>query len=354
MERQMTEKLYYDDPFLMEFTAVVLACREEKNLWRVVLDRTAFYPEGGGQPADHGTLGGAAVSDVREKDGEIVHCCDRPLAVGETVEGRVDFARRFDFMQQHSGEHIVSGILCGMFHCDNVGFHIGHDLVTIDFNAELTADDVREVERRANQYIWEDHPLQVDYPSPAALEALEYRSKKALTGQVRIVSWPGADCCACCGTHVARSGQVGMVKLLSCQRFREGVRIELAAGGRALEKELYQLRGRVADLEEKDFARKAEEYAGRGEVLLFEGAMSADSLRKLCGMVQESAGGRCAVFAGEEEVWQYAVSQPDGDLRGFVKELNAALRGRGGGKPGFVQGSVQASEAEIRGFFGKN
>ena len=162
MERQMTEKLYYDDPFLTEFTAVVLACREEKNLWRVVLDRTAFYPEGGGQPADHGILGGAAVSDVREKDGEIVHCCDRPLAVGETVEGRVDFARRFDFMQQHSGEHIVSGILCGMFHCDNVGFHIGHDLVTIDFNAELTADDVREVERRANQYIWEDHPLGVD------------------------------------------------------------------------------------------------------------------------------------------------------------------------------------------------
>ena len=382
MERQMTEKLYYDDPFLTEFTAVVLACREEKNLWRVVLDRTAFYPEGGGQPADHGTLGGAAVSDVREKDGEIVHCCDRPLAVGETVEGRVDFARRFDFMQQHSGEHIVSGILCGMFHCDNVGFHIGHDLVTIDFNAELTADDVREVERRANQYIWEDHPLQVDYPSPAALEALEYRSKKALTGQVRIVSWPGADCCACCGTHVLRSGQVGMVKLLSCQRFREGVRIELAAGGRALErfetiagqntrvsrllsakvtdtaaavermqKELYQLRGRVADLEEKDFARKAEEYAGRGEVLLFEGAMSADSLRKLCGMVQESAGGRCAVFAGEEEVWQYAVSQPDGDLRGFVKELNAALRGRGGGKPGFVQGSVQADREAIERFF---
>ncbi|MDE7010863.1 MAG: alanyl-tRNA editing protein [Oscillospiraceae bacterium] len=381
----MTEKLYYDDPFLTRFTGKVLSCQEEKKLWRVVLDRTAFYPEGGGQPADHGTLGGAAVCDTRERDGEIVHFCDRPLAVGEEVEGEIDFARRFDFMQQHSGEHIVSGILCGMFHCDNVGFHIGHDLVTIDFNAALTMDDVREVERRANRYIWEDHPLGVDYPSPAELEALEYRSKKALTGQVRIVSWPGADCCACCGTHVARSGQVGMVKLLSCQRFREGVRIELAAGGRALERfelvegqntkvsqllsakaadtaaavervqrELYQLRGRVAALEEGDFARKAADYAGRGDVLLLEAGMSADSLRKLCGMVQESAGGRCAVFAGEGEVWQYAVSQPDGDLRGFVKELNAALRGRGGGKPGFVQGSVQAPEAEIREFFGQN
>ena len=378
----MTEKLYYDDPFLTRFTGKVLSCQEEKKLWRVVLDRTAFYPEGGGQPADHGTLGGAAVCDTRERDGEIVHFCDRPLAVGEEAEGEIDFARRFDFMQQHSGEHIVSGILCGMFHCDNVGFHIGHDLVTIDFNAALTMDDVREVERRANRYIWEDHPLQVDYPSPAALEALEYRSKKALTGQVRIVSWPGADCCACCGTHVARSGQVGMVKLLSCQRFREGVRIELAAGGRALErfetiagqntrvsqllsakvtdtaaavermqKELYQLRGRVAALEEGDFARKAADYAGRGDVLLLEAGMSADSLRKLCGMVQESAGGRCAVFAGEGEVWQYAVSQPDGDLRGFVKELNAALRGRGGGKPGFVQGSVQADREAIERLF---
>jgi len=378
----MTEKLYYDDPFLTRFTGKVLSCQEEKKLWRVVLDRTAFYPEGGGQPADHGTLGGAAVCDTRERDGEIVHFCDRPLAVGEEAEGEIDFARRFDFMQQHSGEHIVSGILCGMFHCDNVGFHIGHDLVTIDFNAALTMDDVREVERRANRYIWEDHPLGVDYPSPAELEALEYRSKKALTGQVRIVSWPGADCCACCGTHVARSGQVGMVKLLSCQRFREGVRIELAAGGRALDRfelvegqntkvsqllsakaadtaaavervqrELYQLRGRVAALEEGDFARKAADYAGRGDVLLLEAGMSADSLRKLCGMVQESAGGRCAVFAGEGEVWQYAVSQPDGDLRGFVKELNAALRGRGGGKPGFVQGSVQADREAIERFF---
>ena len=147
------------------------------------------------------------------------------------MEGAIDWARRFDFMQQHSGEHIVSGILCGIFHCDNVGFHIGHDLVTIDFNAGLTAEDVLDIERRANQYIWEDHALSVAYPSPEELEKLDYRSKKALAGQVRIVSWPGADCCACCGTHVLRSGQVGLVKLLSCQKFREGVRIALYRNG---------------------------------------------------------------------------------------------------------------------------
>ncbi len=378
----MTEKLYYQDSFIQTFTATVTACTQEKKTWAVTLDRTAFYPEGGGQPADHGSLGNAAVTDTREKDGEIIHFCDKPLTVGDTVEGIIDFARRFDFMQQHSGEHIVSGILCGKFHCDNVGFHIGHELVTIDFNAELSTEDVERVEKLANQYIWEDHPIQISYPSSTELENLEYRSKKALSGQVRIVTWPGADCCACCGTHMRTSGQVGIVKLISCQKFKDGVRIEMAAGNRALrwmntvaaqntkvsqllsakpdataaaverlQKELYTLRGRVSELEERDFACLAEEYAGKGDVLLFQGTMAAESLRKLCGTVQEKCGGRCAVFAGEDGVYQYAISQPGGDLRTFVKEVNAALQGRGGGKPEFVQGSVQASKKAIREYF---
>ena len=379
----MAEKLFYEDPFLVEFTARVLSCVPEGEGFAVALDRTAFYPEGGGQNADHGVLGGAAVTHVKEKDGEILHLCDRPFTVGDTVAGAIDFPRRFDLMQQHSGEHIVSGILCGRHHCDNVGFHIGHDLVTIDFNAELTMEDLRQVEALANQYIWEDHPVDVSYPTPEVLAALPYRSKKALTGAVRIVTWPGADCCACCGTHVRRSGQVGLVKLLSCQKFREGVRIEMAAGGRALahytdildqntrvsqllsakptgtaaaverlQKELYGLRGRVAALEEGDFARKAADLSGAGDVLLVEGPMSSESVRKLCAAVQETCGGRCAVFAGADgQGYQYALGQPGGDLRSLVKELNAALSGRGGGKPAFAQGSVQATEAEIRAFF---
>ena len=378
----MTEKLYYSDPFCRTFTASVRSCEREKDLWAVTLDRTAFYPEGGGQPADHGTLGGVDVLDTRERGGEVVHLCGGPLTVGESVEGAIDWARRFDFMQQHSGEHIVSGILCGAFHCDNVGFHIGHDLVTIDFNAELTAEDAEDIERRANRYIWADHALSVTYPSPRELEALDYRSKKALAGQVRIVTWPGADCCACCGTHVLRSGQVGMVKLLSCQKFREGVRIEMAAGARALDRfnviagqntrvsqllsakpgataaaverlqaELCALRGRAAALEERDFARLARQYQGGGDVLLIEPAMPPESLRRLCGAVQAAAGGRCAVFAGGEGSYQYAVSAPQGDLRPLAKGLSAALNGRGGGKPNFIQGGVQAEEEEIRGFF---
>lgn len=378
----MTEKLFYQDPFLLDFTARVLSCQEGKDSWAVTLDRTAFYPEGGGQPADHGTLGGAAVTDTREKDGAIVHTCDRPLPVGQEVRGQVDAHRRLDLMQQHSGEHMVSGLICEAFHCDNVGFHIGHDLVTIDFNAQLTMADVAEIEERVNRYIWADRPVEITYPSPEALAALPYRSKKALDGQVRIVTWPGADCCACCGVHVRTSGQVGLVKLLSCQKFREGVRIEMAAGGRALaycsavleqnrqvshllsakpldtaaaverlQRQVYQLQGRVMALEEGDFARKAEQYAGAGDVLLLEDSMSSESLRKLCDAVQTTCGGRCAVFAGDGDAYQYAIGQPGGDLRDLVKALNAALSGRGGGKPAFAQGSVRATSSQIQSFF---
>ena len=378
----MTEKLYYNDAFMKNFTAQVLSCEKGKSGWEVVLDRTAFYPEGGGQPGDQGVLGGVAVADTHEKEGEVVHLCAGPLTVGETVTGEIDFARRFDFMQQHSGEHIVSGILCARHHCDNVGFHIGRDLVTIDFNAALTAEDVAEIEALANQYIWEDHPVEAGWPDSEALAALPYRSKKALEGPVRIVTWPGADCCACCGTHVRRSGQVGLVKLLSCQKFRDGVRIEMAAGARAvaycaaileqnaqishllsakptgtaaaverLRREAEALRARVAALEEEDFARKAERYDGAGDVLLVEGDMSSDSVRRLCDAVQARCGGRCAVFAGADGSYKYAIGQPGGDLRALVKELNAALSGRGGGKPAFVQGSVQAGEEAIRAFF---
>ena len=378
----MTEKLFYKDPFLKEFTATVLSCAEEKGAYAVVLDRTAFYPEGGGQSADHGVLGGANVTDTRDRDGEVVHLCDKPLAVGETVTGEIDWARRFDLMQQHSGEHIVSGIICGKFGCDNVGFHVGRDTVTIDFNAEITAEDLTEIEKAANAYIQEDHDISITYPSPDELKTIDYRSKKELTGEVRIVAFPGADCCACCGTHVLSSGQVGLIKLLSVQKFREGVRIEMVSGNRAidhfttvlaqntkisqllsakpyetaaaverLQSQIFALQGRIMALETADFERKAEEYAGSGNALLFEGEMSGDSLRKLCTAVLEKCGGRCAVFAGADGDYKYAIGEEGGDLRALVKELNATLNGRGGGKPNFAQGSVACTADELRAFF---
>ncbi len=188
-----TEKLYYQDPALTEFTATVLTCEPGKAGYLVTLDRTAFYPEGGGQPADWGTLNGTAVTDVHEREGVVFHTCASPLEPGTAVEGVIDWERRFDHMQQHSGEHICSGMICARYHCDNVGFHMGAEIVTIDFNAEIPWEGLLEIEAQANRYLHENHPIQIQVCRGAELEALDYRSKKALEGDVRIVTFPGAD-----------------------------------------------------------------------------------------------------------------------------------------------------------------
>ena len=377
-----TVKLYYESAYTQDFTAVVQSCEAVKNGFAVTLDRTAFYPEGGGQPADHGTLGEARVLDVHEKDGVVTHLCDRALSVGAEVGGHIDWARRFDHMQQHSGEHIISGLLCSTFHCDNVGFHMGADVVTIDYNAPITWEQALEVERRANAYIWADHPIRIWYPSAEELAALPYRSKKELTGAVRITEFPGADRCACCGTHVASSGQVGLLKLLSCQKFRDGVRLELLCGQRALDclaagweqarqigqalsvkpqcafaavsrlqEELLSLKEKAARLEEADFAHTAAQYRGAGSVLHIAEPLDGDGARRLCDAIAKAAGGRCAVFAGQDGDYRYAVIESGGDLRQFIKDMNTALHGRGGGRDGFAQGSAACTAEEVRTFF---
>ena len=378
-----TEKLYYADPFLKTFTATVLDCQPGKNGFVVTLDRTAFYPEGGGQPADQGTLDGAAVTDVHEKNGVVLHNVDSAVEIGKTVTGVIDWARRFDHMQQHSGEHICSGLICGRCYCDNVGFHMGTDMVTIDFNADIPWEELLEIEAQANQYIYEDHPIDIQSHRGAELDAIDYRSKKPLEGDVRIVAFPGADCCACCGTHVLRSGQVGLVKFLSVQKFREGVRIELLCGKRALdylsrtweqaktigqrlsvkpvdaaaaverlEHELSAAKLRCAQLEESVFAAIAQEQAGKGDVLLFQPPMKPDSVRKLADAAAKTCGGLAAVFAGEGIHYAYALGRADGqDISAQVKAMNAALHGRGGGRNGFAQGSVEAERSAIEAFF---
>ena len=377
-----TVKLYYENAYTQDFTAVVQSCEAVKNGFAVTLDRTAFYPEGGGQPADHGTLDEARVLDVHEKDGVVTHLCDRALSVGAEVGGRIDWARRFDHMQQHSGEHIISGLLCSTFHCDNVGFHMGADVVTIDYNAPITWEQALEVERRANAYIWADHPIRIWYPSAEELAALPYRSKKELTGAVRITEFPGADRCACCGTHVASSAQVGLLKLLSCQKFRDGVRLELLCGQRALDclaagweqarqigqalsvkpqstfaavsrlqEELLSLKEKAARLEEADFAHVAAQYRGAGSVLHIAEPLDGDGARRLCDAIAKAAGGRCAVFAGQDGDYRYAVIESGGDLRQFIKDMNTALHGRGGGRDGFAQGSAACTAEEVRTFF---
>ena len=381
-----TEKLYYADAWMREFTATVLTCESGKSGYLATLDRTAFYPEGGGQPADHGTLNGVAVTDVHEKDGVIVHTVENPVEIGKAVTGRIDWARRFDHMQQHSGEHILSGILCRDYHCDNVGFHLGADTVTIDYNAEISWEQALDAEQKANEVIWADAPVEISYPSPAALEELDYRSKKALTGQVRIVTFPEADCCACCGTHVLRAGQVGLVKVLSCQKFREGVRMEILCGQRALaylghvydqarsvgqrlsvkpdailpaverlEEEQTVLKAREAAMEDQLFRRIAKEYEGADHALVFQPPLRPDAVRRLADALGHACAGLAAVFAGEAGQYNYALIRADGaDISAQVKAMNAALRGRGGGRNGFAQGSVQADDAHIRAFFNES
>ena len=378
-----TVKLYEQDPCLREFTATVLSCEAAESAWQVTVDRTAFFPEGGGQPADRGTLGAAQVLDVHARGGVVFHTCDRPLEIGAKTLGEVDWDRRFDHMQQHSGEHILSGILCADYHCDNVGFHLGADAVTIDYNAVISWEQALEAERKANEIIWVNREVEIAYPTPETLAQMDYRSKKALTGQVRIVTFPGADCCACCGTHVTRAGQVGLVKVLPCQKFREGVRLEILCGRRALnylsqvydgarsaarrlsvkpqsidgaverlEMELSNLKERESCLEEQVFDAIAAENAGRGDVLLLQPSMGPDSVRRLADAVARRCGGLAAVFAGEQDRYTYALVRADGgDISSFVKELNRVLHGRGGGRKGFAQGSIQAKQSEITEFF---
>lgn len=380
-----TEKLFYQDAYLKETTAKVLECRKGKHGYEIVLDRTCFYPEGGGQPGDRGTLNGIPVTDTHEKDGMVLHYTDSPLEPGTEVTAVIDWARRFDLTQQHSGEHMVSGVVHRIYGYDNVGFHMGADMVTIDFSGELTEQQLREVETEVNQRIWLDDAVKCWYPSPEELKEIPYRSKKELTGKVRIAEFPGADICACCGTHVAHTGEIGLVKIVSVEKFHSGVRVEMLSGGRALRyltavqdqnrqvsqllsakvmetakavknltDEAERLRQQVYAMENAQFAAKAERLRGQGNVLVKMDGLSADGVRRAAIAIQETCGGRAAVFSGDEENgYKYAVGEPDGNLRDWVKELNGALQGRGGGKPGFVQGSVAAKWDEIVAFMSR-
>lgn len=378
-----TKRLYYEDAYRRDFTATVLECCKTGKGYHVLLDESAFYPEGGGQPSDRGLLNEVLVTEVHEKEGELLHYTDEPLEPGSEVQGKIDWEYRFDLMQQHSGEHMVSGLIHQAYGYDNVGFHMGADVITIDFNGMLNELQLAEIEEKVNRKIWENKPVRISYPSPNELEMLPYRSKKELTGKVRIVEFSGADLCACCGTHVAHTGEIGMVKLLSVVKFREGVRVEMICGKRVLnflnmineqnhqisvklsakadktalavsrlQEENFRLKGRVMCLEEDMFSREAQKREGAGSVLLFQEEMEANSVRKLADAVMQTCGGCCAVFSRNPDGgYKYAIGQLNGDLRQFTKDMNTCLQGRGGGKPFFVQGSVQASEEEIRRFF---
>lgn len=378
----MTRKLYYESSHLYCFTARVTGCEETKKGFAITLDATAFYPEGGGQACDLGILGGVRVLDVQEQGQEVVHLCDRPLTVGSDVLGIIDEDRRFDLMQQHTGEHIVSGIVCARYGYHNVGFHVGADVITIDFDGPIPAEALPEIEEEANRAVWRNLLVRCWVPTPQELPDVTYRSKRVLPWPVRIVEIGEVDSCACCGVHVERTGEIGLIKLFSCVKFHQGVRIEMACGGRALaqlnaaydqnrqvsqafsakimetgeaarkmNERLAAAEYRCTALERQIFDSIAAGYEGVGDVLRFEENLTPQAVRELADRIASCCGGTGAVFSGTDGNYNVCLVNKNRDIKEFGNAMNKALNGRGGGKMGIFQGSVKGTKAEIEQFF---
>ena len=381
-----TRKLYYEDCHLRSFQATVAACQESPKGFLITLDATAFYPEGGGQACDIGTLDEANVLDVKEEGEQVVHLCDKPLEIGRTVTGTLDWARRFDLMQQHTGEHIVSGIIHRLFGGHNTGFHVGADTVTVDFDCPIPAEKIPEIEKLANEAVYLNLPVNCTVPSEEELLKIPYRTKRALPWPVRLVEVPGYDTCACCGVHTARTGEIGIIKLLSCIKFHQGVRMEMVCGARAFDffSKVYEQnrlvsqafsakiletgdaalrmnealaaeKFRAAGLEKQVFAATAQRFAGKGDVVHFASGLESASVRALADTIAQSCGGTASVFSGSDEGgYSLCIVNKTQDVREVGQALTKACNGRGGGKDGFFQGSVRATRAEITAFFANN
>lgn len=387
----MTEKLFYKDSYTKEFQARVLSCTECKGSYQAVLTRTAFFPEGGGQSADTGffyTEEGREipVTDVREKDGIVFHYITSPVKEGEEIKGKLDFEERFSKMQQHTGEHIISGLVNRHFGYHNVGFHLGTEDVTMDFDGILTQEDLEQIEREANQAVAENIPVVVLYPSEEELKNITYRSKIEIEGQVRIVQIPGYDSCACCAPHVKETGSVGLIKIVGAIHYKGGMRVSMLCGFRALSD--YRMKERnvvkisnLLSAKQEDTAQAVErlnqevnrqkeklknlqqryvelclEEAGiqaktdRGKsILLFVEELDAGARRNFVNAAMDMTEGFAGVFVGnDEEGYQYVLGSRSGDIQDAGKKLNARFQGKGGGRPPMIQGSLHGKEQEIR------
>ena len=391
---QPTQKYYEADAYRREADAVVLAAEPDgRGGGKLALDGTVFYPEGGGQPADHGTLtlpDGArlTVTDVHEQGGVIWHRVDAlpdTAAPGTAVTGRIDWAWRFDKMQQHTGEHILSGILHQMFGAENVGFHIGSDAVRMDTSVPISAEGLQEAELAANRIVWQNVPVLITYPTREELARMTYRSKKEIEGQVRIVTIPGADVCACCGTHTAATGAVGQIKILAAENYKGGVRLSIVCGERAL-LAAQAMRQRQADIGALLSAKPSEtahavhrvydEYtalkfahfglcselfdalaaqvAPGADAIRIVPGLDPDGLHRLAARLSEATTGLCAALTANEKGTGYCLAQAGGDVRALTKALNTALNGRGGGKPGICQGICAAAPEQVETFLKEN
>ncbi len=382
------EKLYYEDIFTLDFEALVEECLPagDSGEFMIVLNRTAFFPEEGGQLADTGTLNDMPVLDVQIKEDIIYHRMEQPMEVGSTVQGHVDWERRFDFMQQHTGEHIVSGLLHKYFGCANVGFHLGLTEVTMDFDKVLTMEQLRAIEQEANLVVWRNLPVYAYFPDHKELELLEYRSKIEIDGPVRIVQIPGVDICACCAPHVEQTGEIGMIKITGVQNHRGGVRVNLLCGQRALQDyttrqnsvtDISVLLSAKPDRIAAAVQKTLEDVAKQKETInllsnqllqlqvaslptkddckhpyLFTQLSNPVAVRNTVNELTKRYDGYCTILAGDDkEGYRYIIGSSQLDCRHIATLLLEQFGAKGGGTAPMVQGTVQASMTALTDFF---
>ena len=387
----MTIKLYEQDAYRHTFTATVLSCEPCKKGYAVVLDQTAFFPEGGGQSADEGWIGNAPdkmykVLDVQiDKSGVIIHTTENLLEVGTTVHGNLNSVKRFFRMQNHTAEHLLSGFIHEAFGYDNVGFHLADDYVTLDVNGPLTEAAVVGLEEAVNMAVYANHEVYATYPAPEELSALEYRSKLDLTEGVRLITIEGCDVCACCAPHVKRTGEIGVVKILDAIPYKGGTRITMLSGmpalkdyrflhesNRTMMRLLSAPREQVADFVQRDHdtitALRAEIKA-LSEKLAMAQLDIVQTDKAVCGFTKDASfdalrtfaeqyaeGGKlCAMFSdtGDGNMSYFLYVPEGGDIRDIVKAMNAAFGGKGGGKPHYAQGKLTATKEQLMVFFEK-
>lgn len=396
MSMTETIKLYDRDAYATEFEADIISCEPNKaddKRFDIILNQTLFFPEEGGQSPDMGILGGYRVVDVQIKNGVITHtvdtsagdCCEvekeAELAAGVHVQGKIDWQHRFYNMQQHSGEHIFSGIVHSRFGFENVGFHLSDSVVTMDFSGVISPEDIAEVEHEVNVAISKNIPIEVTYPSRDELAQLEYRSKIEIEGQVRIVTVPGYDVCACCAPHVKHTGEIGMLKVMNYQNYKGGVRVSILCGFRALEAFrqkcdiISELMGifttnqeaivdNVTKLKAVNQSLKSELGTAKSALLgykvaelstdtdnavLFECGIDTNTARNCVNALVEKYSGFSAFFMGnDEEGYSFIIGSKNADCNTVATALRNKLGARGGGKPVMVQGSVKAAKSEIK------
>ncbi len=378
----MTEKLFYKDSYISQFEAVVIECVKTSDCFKVILDKTAFFPEGGGQKADTGFIGDAFVSDVQEDKENIYHFTDKELTVGETYSCKIDWDTRFKRMQQHTGEHIVSGIVKKYFGYTNVGFHMEEDYVTVDFDGELNREQLDMVETIANESVYKNYNVKCWIPEEAELVNLDYRSKLELTENVRIVEIENTDLCACCAPHVNKTGEIGVIKILDFMRHRGGIRLVMKSGYDALMdyRNKYTSVYDVSNLlsaKQTEVATAVERLQKENENLyreftsfklsVAESAKSnltivndysyyiacnfdSDMMRELANFGMDKTA-LCIVASGDDNNgYSYIVGSKSLDLKAFAKAFNTALQGRGGGRDTMIQGKFSASANEFADF----